>query len=206
MHQIWRADIELVGLREIKIFMSVVRIASRYAKSLLDLAHDQNVLDEVVSDMEGFSKMVENRDLYLLLKSPIVNGGKKSQIFKQLFEGKVNALTSAFFDIVLRKGRESYLPEIATEFKNQYKKMKGISSVVLTTASPVSDSLLSQIKAMLLESNATDKEVNIETKVDDSIIGGFIVEIEDKLVDASVSHKLKRLAKEMTNKEYEKAF
>lgn len=186
--------------------MSVVRIASRYAKSLLDLANEQNVIEDVVSDMEGFSKMVENRDLYLLLKSPIINVGKKSQIFKALFDGKVSKLTSAFFDIVLRKGRESYLPEIATEFINQYKRMKGISSVVLTTASPVGEGMLAKIKAMLLESNATDTEVNIETKVDESIIGGFIVEIGDKLVDASVSHKLNKLAKEMTNKEYEKAF
>ena len=62
--------------------MSVIRIASRYAKSLLDLAKDQNAMDEVVSDMEGFSKMVENRDLYLLLKSPIIKIGKKAEIFE----------------------------------------------------------------------------------------------------------------------------
>jgi len=186
--------------------MSVIRIASRYAKSLLDLAKDQNVMDEVVSDMEGFSKMVENRDLYLLLKSPIINVGKKGQIFDALFDGKVNKLTKAFLDIVLRKGRESFLPEIATEFMNQYKAMKGISSVTLTTAAPISSEALEAIKAKLLASTATDQVVDVETKVDESIIGGFIVEVGDKLIDASVSHKLAELAKAMTNKEYEKAF
>ena len=65
--------------------MSVIRIASRYAKSLIDLARDQNVMEEVVSDIKGFSKMVENRDLYLLLKSPIINVGKKAQIFNAFF-------------------------------------------------------------------------------------------------------------------------
>ena len=185
--------------------MSVIRIASRYAKSLLDLAKDQNAMDEVVSDMEGFSKMVENRDLYLLLKSPIIKIGKKAEIFDILFEGKVNKLTKAFIDIVLRKGRESLLPEISTEFLNQYKAMKGISSVILTTASPIGAEALESIKAKLLGSTATDQEVEIETKVDESIIGGFIVEIGDKLIDASVSHKLAELAKAMTNKEYEKA-
>ncbi len=185
--------------------MSVIRIASRYAKSLLDLAKDQNVMDEVVSDMEGFSKMVENRDLYLLLKSPIINMGKKSEIFTALFDGKFNKLTKAFLDIVLRKGREGLLPEIATEFMNQYKAMKGISSVILTTAAPISDDAIEVIKAKLLASAATDQVVEVETKVDESIIGGFIVEIGDNLIDASVSHKLAELAKAMTNKEYEKA-
>ena len=186
--------------------MSVIRIASRYAKSLLDLAKDQNVMDEVVSDMEGFSKMVENRDLYLLMKSPIINAGKKADVFNALFDGKVNKLTKAFLDITLRKGREGYLPEIANEFLNQYKKMQGISTVKLTTAAPISDSSLESIKSKLLASNVTDKSVNIETKVDESLIGGFVVQIGDKLIDASVSHKLAQLAKAMTNKEYEKAF
>lgn len=185
--------------------MSVIRIASRYAKSLLDLAKDQNVMDEVVSDMEGFSKMVENRDLYLLLKSPIVNIGKKAEIFTALFDGKVNKLTKAFLDIVLRKGREGLLPEIAAEFMNQYKAMKGISSVILTTAAPISADALEAIKAKLLASTATDQVVEVETKIDESIIGGFIVEIGDNLIDASVSHKLAELAKAMTSKEYETA-
>jgi len=185
--------------------MSVIRIASRYAKSLLDLAKDQNAMDEVVSDMEGFSKMVENRDLYLLLKSPIINAGKKADVFNALFEGKVNKLTKAFFDISLRKGRERYLPEIATEFLNQYKKMKGISSVKLTTASPISNAALEAIKAKLLASDVTDSAVEIETSVDESLIGGFVVEIGDKLIDASVSHKLAQLAKTMTSKEFAKA-
>ena len=163
-------------------------------------------MDEVVSDMEGFSKMIENRDLYLLLKSPIIKVGKKAEILNVLLEGKVNKLTKAFLDISLRKGREGYLPEISKEFLNQYKKMQGISSVKLVTASPISDSALEAIKAKLLASDATDKSVEIETSVDESLIGGFVVQIGDRQIDASVSHKLAELAKVMTSKEYEKAF
>ena len=186
--------------------MSVIRIASRYAKSLLDLANDQNVMAEVVSDMEGFLKMVENRDFYLLLKSPIIKVGKKAEILNVLIEGKVNKLTKAFLDITLRKGREGYLPEITKEFLNQYKRMQGISSVKLVTASPISESTIEAIKAKLLASDVTDKSVEIETSVDESLIGGFVVQIGDKQIDASVSHKLAELAKVMTSKEYEKAF
>ena len=186
--------------------MSVIRIASRYAKSLLDLAQESNVTSEVVSDIEGFSKMVENRDLYLLLKSPIIHSDKKAKIFDALMGGKINKLTDAFFNIILRKGREAYLPEIATEFLHQYKVQKGISSVKLTTASEISDEALEKIKSKLLGSDITDKSLEIETSVDESLIGGFIVQIGDNLVDASVAHKLRELSKQMTNKEYEKAF
>ena len=163
-------------------------------------------MDEVVSDMEGFSKMVENRDFYLLLKSPIINVGKKAEILNVLFDGKVNKLTKAFLDISLRKGREGYLPEIATEFLNQHKRMQGISSVKLTTASPISEGAIEAIKAKLLESDVTDKSIEIETSVDESLIGGFVVQIGDKQIDASVSHKLAELAKSMTSKEYVKSF
>ncbi|MEE9438530.1 MAG: ATP synthase F1 subunit delta [Saprospiraceae bacterium] len=186
--------------------MSAIRIASRYAKSLLDLAKEQNIMDDVVSDIEGFAKIVKNRDFYLLVKSPIVNTDKKVSIFKEFFEGKVNKLTMAWFNIILRKKREVFLPEIATEFISQYRALKGISTVKLTTATAISDTALEKIKAKLLNSDITAQSIEIETTIDESLIGGFVIEIGDKLIDASVAHKLNKLSKELTNKEYAKAF
>ena len=85
--------------------MSISRISARYAKSLIDLAVEQNVLDQVVNDIQAFIGITKNRDFYLLLKSPIINTTKKLQIFKSIFEGKVNNITYSFFDIIIRKGR-----------------------------------------------------------------------------------------------------
>ncbi len=179
--------------------MSVIRIAARYAKSLLDLALDQNVLDEVVEDIQGFLTMLKNRDLYLLVKSPIVNVDKKRAIFDELFGGKVNKITAAFFDIILRKRREQYLPEIATEFLNQYKEYKGISTVHITSAYPLSYATIEKIKQKLQSANITKKEVEIKTSVDNSLIGGFVIRIDDKLIDASVAHRLKTIEKQILN-------
>lgn len=179
--------------------MSVIRIASRYAKSLLDLAIEQNKLEEVVEDIKGFNQLLENRDLYLLLKSPIINAGKKSEIFKALFDGKFNEMTRAFLDIILRKGREAYLPEIASEFINQYKEHKGISSVHIKTATPMSDDVLEAIKKKLLASDVTAETLDITTEVDEDLIGGFIVKVGDQLVDASIAYKLKEMAKTITS-------
>jgi F-type H+-transporting ATPase subunit delta len=185
--------------------MSVIRISSRYAKSLLDLAVERNELDVVYNDMLLCKQMVTNRDLYMLLKSPIINATKKHAIFKSLFEGKISKMTLAFFDIIVSKGREMYLPEITAEFIQQYKKLKKISTVYLTTAAEISDEQLSEIKKKLLATSITEESIEFIKKVDPEIIGGYIVKIGDNLYDASVKHRLAQLKKEFLDNEYIKA-
>lgn len=182
--------------------MSVQRIAGRYAKSLLDLAVDQGVVDNVVGDMQHFAEAIKNRDLHLLVKSPIINTTKKQSIFKEIFGGKYHALTEAFFDIILRKGRESFLPEMAGEFHRQYNVYKGITKVKVTTATPLAEDALAEIKSRLLSSDLTSKEVEVETVVDPEIIGGFVLNIGDKLYDASVLHKLDTMRKSFKDNSY----
>ncbi len=184
--------------------MSISRISDRYAKSLLDLAIDGNKLDTILQDVQSFKAMLQSRELMLLLKSPIVNGSKKGSIFKTLFEGKFDALTMTFFEVILRKGREEFLPEIADDFIKQYKAKKGITDVKLTTAVSMPKELLESIKAQLLSSDATETSVELETAVDSKLIGGFVIEIGDRLYDDSISHKLSELKKQFASDNYSK--
>jgi F-type H+-transporting ATPase subunit delta len=186
--------------------MSISRISSRYAKSLLDLALERNELDRVLGDIETFNAASKNRDFYLLMKSPIVNSSKKISIFKAIFENKISNTTLAFFNITIKKGREIYLPEIGEEFISQYKKFNKISTVTITSASPLNDSSLSEIKSKLLASSITMEKLEVITKVDPSLIGGFIIESGDKLYDASVSYQLEQLKKEFVDNQYVKSF
>lgn len=186
--------------------MSVKRIASRYAKSLLDFAKEQGQVDAVTADMDWFIEAVQNKDLVSLLKSPIVSQGKKRDIFEAIFSSKLGKTTNSFFNIILTKGRESLLPEIAAEYKLQYKSLNKISAVKLKTASPLSDDSIKQIEAKLLASNVTDEKLELETEVDPSIIGGFVLEIGDKLYDDSIAHKLNNLKKEFSDNKYVKAY
>ena len=176
--------------------MSISRIAGRYAKSVLDLAQEQNNLETVREDMLAFAKATKVRDLYLLLKSPIIPGGKKKTILTSIFDGKVDKLTMAFFNIVLTKGREAYLPEMADAFEEQYRELKGITSVKLTTASPLTEEVLNTIKAKLEGSDQTNNTIEIETAVNPDLIGGFMFEFGDRLYDASVAHRLAEIKKE----------
>ena len=185
--------------------MSVSRIASRYAKSLIDFAQENNNLEEVKNDMAVLDKALESRDLVMLLKSPIVNELKKKEIFKAVFAGKLSETTLGFLNIILNKGREEYIPAISNEFEAQYKLMKGISDVTLTTASPISEANLASIKAKLIFSNETAQQVDIETVVDPSILGGFIIEIGDKLYNDSIAYKLSQMKKQFKGTQHEGA-
>lgn len=178
--------------------MSVNLIASRYAKSLLDLSVEQNKLSTIYNDIEGLKEATANRDLYLMLKSPIINASKKNSILKAIFEGKVDELTMAFIDIITRKGRENILPEIATEFVNQYKMINQISEVKVISATALEESVLAGIKQELAASSHTDKEIDLIVEVDPSLIGGFVLQIGDKLYDASVAHQLSKLRKDFS--------
>lgn len=182
--------------------MSVGRIASRYAKSLIDLATEKGIAADVMSDMETLNSAIESRDFKLLLKSPIVPGPKKKEILEAIFKGKVSDLSLLFFIGTVNKGRERYLDAIADEYILQYRSQQGISSVTLTTAKELSAGALDGIKAKLNASVNTDKNIELETIVDEKLLGGFIVQFGDRRYDASVANKILNLKKEFDTNLY----
>ena len=177
--------------------MSALAVARRYAKSLVDLAEEQKKLDTIVSDARTLLGALESRDLVLMLKSPIIKSDKKMAALKQIFKGKIDDLTLNFMQIITRKGREEYLPEIAGEIMARYNEMNNISTATLTTAVKVDTAVVEAIKSKLQSGQNT---VEISTEVDPNIIGGYVLEMGDKLYDASVQKQLKELRKELANR------
>ncbi len=180
--------------------MSVNRIASRFAKSLLELAEEKGQLEAVRADMDTFGLALENRELYLLLKSPIVHADKKISILDAIFKDKINALTMSFLHICVQKGREPYLTEIAEAFIVQYREKKNILSLKVISAIPLDDQVQNQIKDQVRASGLASGEIQLDTSVNPELIGGFILELEDKRYDASVARKLDLLRKEINTK------
>jgi len=177
------------------------RVASRYAKSVLQLAQEKGVLENVVKDMSLFAATCDqNIALVNALRSPIIKNDKKLAILKQLFGNKVNALTISFFEIIARKSRMEYLPEIAKEFAVQYRIMKGILSGEIITAFPIADDLKSQFKGLVTK--AYGKEVELREVVKKDIIGGFVLTVEDKQIDESVKSKLQRIRNKFKDNTY----
>lgn len=177
------------------------RLASRYAKSLVDLAVEKGQLEAIQADMQVLKQIMKgNPDVVNLLKSPIIKPDKKQKILTAILEGKVGEITAIFINLLVSKGRESNLPEITTEFGKQYNVIRNISRVKITTAVPLDDSTLQVIKQKV--ENGTDKQIVLETAVEEDLIGGFVLETEDKLYDASILRDLRDIRKQFEKNIY----
>lgn len=186
--------------------MADSRAASRYVKSLLGLAVEKNVLEQVHQDMLLFSKINDDHDGFrLMLQNPIIRHDKKRAILQQLFGNKVNVLTLSFFDIITKKHREPLLPSIAREFHNAYNTYNGIGKATVISAAPLNASSRSEFETMV-KKISDKKQIELIEKVDPSLIGGFILNVGDRQIDASVKSKLKGLKVKFSQNPYVKEF
>src|SRR5215213_4268783 len=127
------------------------RVASRYAKSILDLAVERGQLEQVYNDMLYLQQLnKESREFLNLLRSPVVKADAKIKAINAVTAGKISDLTMSFTTLLVNKTREAVLPEVITSFIQQYKQKKNINTVKLTTATPVSEevknSIIAQVK------------------------------------------------------------
>lgn len=179
--------------------MSEIQVASRYAKSLIDLAEEQNSLEAIKADIESFIRVMrQNSQLQAVLRNPIVGIDKKISILNQLFGKTFHKVILTFFKIVVTKGRSGVLYATAKEFINEYNRRKGIIHAVVTSAAPLTEEQKSKISALVIE--ATKAQVVLETKIDPDLIGGFILKVGDRQVDTSISSSLNKLKKEFSQK------
>jgi F-type H+-transporting ATPase subunit delta len=176
--------------------MKETRVAYRYAKSLVDLAAEKGVLDQVNSDMQGIESVFkQNHELASVMKNPIVQGDKKSAILKALFESKVNAFTMSLLTLLTKKHREALVFEISSEFQKQYREKMGIKLVEVTTTQPITDDQRANFKSIL---SSKAKTVELIEKIDESILGGFVLRMDDQQIDESVRAKLHTIKNKFT--------
>lgn len=172
------------------------KVAQRYAKALFDLSLETNQLEKVKEDIESI-RSVNNAELNAVLMSPVINGDKKVSIFNAVFEGRINPLTISFFNLLFRKNRELALEEILIAFEGFYRKFHNVEIMEITTATPVSDEVEGYIKNSLKKTGKFENiTFEVRSKVDESIIGGFIAQIGDTIFDASIKHDLQVIKKQ----------
>jgi len=182
--------------------MSNARLAGRYAKSILDLATEKGQLEAVYADMKYLQAVcTASREFVNLLRSPIIKADQKNSIIDAVTKDKVSALTNAFTVLLVKKGRESDLPEMATAFIEQYNALKGIHQVTLTTAVEVSDVLKKSIEDKVKAENKF-ATIELTTKTDEALIGGFVLEFDNNLLDASIARDLKDIKKQFLHNEF----
>ena len=181
------------------------RVAKRYAKAIFDLALEKNSLDMIYSDINLINDAISDiRELALMLNTPIVTSDRKEKVMDSIFGGKINDLTHAYIKLIISKGRESALKDIAGAFINQYKSYKGITTATVTTAVPIEADTKRTIIALVEE--ATKKQVELVDKVDEDIIGGYVLKVGDIQFDTRISRKLDELKREFSKNIYLKDY
>lgn len=185
--------------------MKETRVATRYAASLLDLALEQNALEKVNEDMWLIKGAIKgNRDLSIMLQSPLIKADKKNEILSAVFKGKVNDLTLSFLSLLAKKRRESKLEQIVEEFHDLYNRHKGIQMAIVTTAVGLDENLRKKVLDMIKAQ--TNSEIALVEKIDKDLIGGFTIQIGDKKIDSSIVRSLKSLKRELGGDLYKKSF
>ena len=185
--------------------MAYGRAANRYAKSIIDLSIERGSLEEVKKDMEYIhNTCVSSRELVLMLESPIIKSEKKLSVLKAVFDSNVSELTVKFIELLVEKGREALIDDIAGAFEEQYLFHSNILKAVVKSVNGVNDTIKARIEELIKK--AYGKSVQIEEELDPSLIGGFILTVGDQQIDASISRKLAELEKGFSDNLYVKEY
>lgn len=173
------------------------RAASRYAKSLLELAQEKKIIDKVYADMQLFTAVAEeNRVFSVMLKNPIINHEKKRNVLRALFEKRMTDLTILAFDLITKKNRENILEEVAREFMIQYNNLKGLQMAEIATTITLDDKLRKNFNDLVEE--ISGKKADLREVIDDELVGGFVLKVGDYRLDQSVKTQLQNIKKELT--------
>ncbi|MEO8819862.1 MAG: ATP synthase F1 subunit delta [Ginsengibacter sp.] len=182
--------------------MNNPRLAQRYAKSLIDISTQFEKLEDVHNDIVFLKSIIDkSRDFVLMLDSPIINADKKYKVISAITNGNISKITETFLKLICNKGREANLPGVIHSFIQQYNTIIGLHNAKLTTATPISKELADSFVSKIKESTSYDN-VHLETVVDDKIIGGFILQMEGKLIDNSILRNLHDVHKQFANNDY----
>ncbi len=176
--------------------MNQSKISVRYAKAFFEFASDKSILEKAIADVKMLTKSLnEIPELAEVFQNPIVKPSQKKAFVSALLSDKITKETLAFLDMVISNSREMFIQDILRNVLDIYRKEKGITAVTLTSAIPLSKEQEAAVIDFVKKKE--NKEVELQTKVDPSLMGGFILRVEDQQYDASISTRLKQIKKEM---------
>lgn len=180
--------------------MNESAIAVRYAKAVFSLAKEKEIIDSLKNDMELISRVCNSSpDFNLMLKSPVVRTSQKIRLISEIFKNKVHPVTLNFLVLITRNNRETFIPAISRNALDFIRREKNIKPAILTTAVVIEQAFISEIeKIMEKELGGT---IELTNRVNPDIIGGLILRVGHKQLDASVKTQLKNIKQELLKKQ-----
>lgn len=179
------------------------QINIRYARSLYLLAEEKNLVDEIKQDIDLILQWFDEiEEIKILLEHPVIRVSKKIEILSNIFEDELNKYTLTFLHLIVKKKRENHLKNICIDFGDLYKKGKGLKTAILTTAFELTKTHKINIKKTI--EKEFNSEVELNTIVNEAIIGGMIIQVDDKQLDLSVSRQIQQLRDQFSNIDFNK--
>ncbi|MYB94860.1 ATP synthase F1 subunit delta [Candidatus Poribacteria bacterium] len=176
--------------------MRDIRVAKPYARALYDAALEQNALVSIIADIDKLRELIEQSEEFTqLIHSPVLSPQFKSETFQQIFADALQPLMVNFFKLLALKQRERSLIAIMDVFSEIVDEAAGRLVAKVTTAVPITSAQEERFTAQL--SAYSGKQVRLETITDAQIQGGFIVQLDDTVFDASVASQLQRLKQQL---------
>ena len=168
-------------------------MAGRYALALFELARDANALDTVAADLDAFKAMLdESADLRRLIRSPVVSREDQGKALAAL-AGRVGfaELTTKLLGVLAEHRRLFTLPQMIEAYRAMFAEHKGEVGAELVSAVPLQDEQVATLAKQL--SASVGKQVMLSARVDPALLGGLVVRVGSRMLDASLRTKLRQL-------------
>lgn len=173
-------------------------VTKRYATALFDIANEQGAMKNFEDQVSTMKEVLEKEtDFFTVLSHPSILQAEKIQMVETIFKGKVSEELVGLLVLIIKKGRQDLILNIFEAFLTMAKADRGVISATVTSAMPLKEEQLAQIKANI--ENNTGKEVELEVTVDQTLIGGMIIKVGDKVVDGSIRGKIQGLKVQLNN-------
>ena len=165
-------------------------VARRYASALFDLAREQRAIDAILSDLDRFDTLLRGSDdLQRLIRSPVFTAEEQGRaVAAVLDKAGIGGVAANFIRLVASNRRLFALPDMIRAYRTLVSDYKGIIRAQVTVAEQPSDKILADIKSALRE--AAEADVDVDLKIDPALIGGLVVKMGSRMVDASLRTKL----------------
>jgi len=176
--------------------MENIKVSMRYAKAIYPVAKLEGNITAFITDLATIVNAInQSRELKLLVNSPIISPVKKNTIFSEIFNEKVSVLAMNFLHLVVSKGRTKFIEGIYNCMNFLYNKENNIIKCQVVSAFELNDDTKEKIIQFLKDT--TKANIIADYTVDNSIIGGLLVRIDDKVYDTTIKNKLKELKKSL---------
>jgi F-type H+-transporting ATPase subunit delta len=167
-------------------------LATAYATSLLELALERNIAEPVGQELRDIRQVIQETPQFrAVLTNPGISEQERAELIKRVFDGRVNPLLLNFLKVLNNKGRLASLAHIAEAYDDLLDEKLGKVEVDVTVAQKLAPEQLEEVRQRV--SQALGKEAVVHQYVDESIIGGLILRVQDKLIDASVRSQLRTM-------------